>query len=112
MTELVAAPEIVYDTPLAGTNFTLSCDYTLGPSVDTDLNENIAWAVNGSEIEIYSGRIFNDAKYLVFSPLHTSDSGNYTCTLSLSVAPYYVTVQEPKRSVEEEVIVQSRSSFH
>ena len=110
MTELVAAPEIVYDTPLAGTNFTLSCDY--GPSVDTDLNENIAWAVNGSEIKNDSGRIFNDGKYLVFSPLHTSDSGNYTCSLSISGAPYYVTVQEPKRSVEEEVTVQSTSSFH
>ena len=53
------------------------------------------------------GRISSNGNYLTFSPLYTSDTGRYTCTLSMTSIPYVV-VQEPKTSQEKALTVNSR----
>ena len=82
-------PEItasVTGTVSAGDPLTLTCDYTLSPSIDTDLQTAVNWTVNGTEVED-GGHISSDGVSLIFSPLTTSDTGRYTCTLTLTASP-------------------------
>ena len=94
----------------AGTGGTLLCDYTgLSPAVDA--NASATWRVNGSRVDPSSGdgRISTDGLSLIFSPLTGSDSGRYTCTLSLTSLTPHVTVQGPQESAERMVIVYSKN---
>ena len=46
---------------------------------------------------------------LIFSPLTTSDTGTYTCTLTITTPQTpHVTVQRPVESEEEVITVQSK----
>ena len=61
--------------------------------------------MNGSVIDTsQDGRISTDGDTLTFSPLTTSDSGSYTCTLAIT-APH---IQgHPMQSPVEDIAVQS-----
>ena len=89
--------------PTAGAPLTLICDYTL--SLSLSVNTAASWMVNGSVPDTsQDGRISTDGDTLTFSPLTTSDTGNYTCTLALT-APH---VQgHPVQSAVEDIAVQS-----
>ena len=96
------------NTPLvAGTELSLSCDYTLSSSVDVAVAEQVIWTVNGSVVGP-DQRISTDGPTLTFSPLTTSDSGSYVCTLVIT-GPHsqHITVGSPAESQEEIIAVMS-----
>ena len=92
----------------AGTTLSLTCDYTLSPSVDTTPQTAVTWMVDGVAVDTSPGRISTDGATLSFSPVATSDTGNYTCALTVTASQTHVTVQGPQQSEMEEVIVQSK----
>ena len=112
----VPTPEItasVTGTVSAGAPLILTCDYTLSPSVDTEVVTAMTWTVNSTEVATSEdgGRISSDGVSLIFSPLTTSDTGRYTCTLTLTASPQtpHVTVQGPVMQSPEKIIsVQSK----
>ena len=94
------------NTPLVtGSELSLSCDYTLSSSVDVAVAEQVIWTVNGSVVGP-DQRISTDEPTLTFSPLTTSDSGSYVCTLVIT-APQsqHITVGSPAESQEEIIAV-------
>ena len=103
-------PLITHNTLIAGTEGNLTCDYALSPSVDTDVVESASWAVNGSVLTATrDGRISTNGATLMLSPLYASDSGRYTCTLTLSAPQTPYVAQGPRESSEETIItVQSK----
>ena len=66
------------------------------------------WMVDGAAINTSVGHIATDGATLSFSPLATSNTGSYTCELTVT-APHQtqVTVQGPVQSVEENITVES-----
>ena len=97
----------------AGIPLTLSCDYTLSISVDTDITTSATWTINNTVLDISDDdddSISSDGVNLIFSPLTTSYTGIYTCTLTITPSSQtpHVTVQEPVESSEENIIVQSK----
>ena len=76
--------------------------------MDTAVETAVSWMVNGSVVDTsQDGRISTDGDTLTFSPLTTSDTGRYTCTLTVSVSQMHVTVQGPMQSAVEVITVQS-----
>ena len=61
--------------------------------------------VDGVAVDTSPGRISTDGATLSFSPVATSDTGNYTCTLTVTTSQTHVTVEEPEQSDAEDVIV-------
>ena len=94
------------NTVYAGTTLSLTCDYTLSPSVDTTPQTAVAWMVDGVTVDTSPSRISTDGATLSFSPLATSDTGSYTCTLTVTASQTHVTVGGPAQSEMEDVIVQ------
>ena len=96
---------------VAGTISNRTCNYTLSPSVDAAVAASSVWTVNGTAVATSGdgGRISTDGVSLIFSPLTTSDTGRYTCTLALTASPQtpHVTVQGPVQSPEKIISVQS-----
>ena len=99
----------VNDTaPTAGAPLTLTCDYTL--TLSLPVNTTVTWMVNGLVVNTsQDGRISTDGDTLTFSPLTTSDTGNYTCTLAITVSQLHVTVQGPMQSAGESITVESNT---
>ena len=93
----------------AGTTLSLTCDYALSPSVDTTVDTEVVWTVNGSPVATSEDSHISTAGVsLLFSPLTTSDTGTYTCTLTITTPQTpHVTVQGPVESEEEVITVQS-----
>ena len=89
-------------TVYAGTLLSLTCDYTLNPSVDIV----VAWMVNGKAVDTIPDRISTDGVTLSFSPVATSDSGRYTCELHVTTSQIHVTTDRSRQSAED-IIVQS-----
>ena len=105
----VSSPSITIsnvDTVYAGTTLSLTCYYTLSSSVDTTPQIVVTWAVDGVAVDTSPGRISSDGATLSFSPLATSDTGSYTCTLTVTTSQTHVTVQGPEQSEEEGIIVE------
>ena len=78
----------------AGTNFNLTCTIELNTAVDTPVVVNSTWrgplGVPAGTHVIASGPTATGARYqtiLMFRPLNTSDSGNYTCEVTVSPSP-------------------------
>ena len=90
----------------AGTALSLTCGYTLNPSVDTTVQTAVVWMVDGVAVNTSPARIFIDGATLSFSPLATSDTGNYTCTLTVTTSQTHVTVEGPEQSEVDDIIVQ------
>ena len=85
----------------AGTPLILTCDYSLSPSVDTDLQTLVTWTVNDTTVDTSeNGHIFSDGVSLIFSPLTTSDTGRYTCKVMIE--------DEEKRGDEKYITVNSK----
>ena len=111
---LVPAPTpfIIVNTTdrTAGTTLSLTCDYILSSSVNTSIEIESNWTVNGSAVATSAdGHISTAGVSLIFSPLTTSDTGTYTCTLNITTPQtLHVTVQGPVESEEEVITVQSK----
>ena len=106
----VTAPSVSVSTTVivAGDTVYLTCDYTLTPSVEVTVS--VTWMVNGSEIDTArDGHVTsNGGQLIIFSPVTTSDTGRYTCTLSIT-SPHttFIELQGPVQSAEKEIIIQS-----
>ena len=78
----------------ACTNFNLTCTIELNPAVDTPVVVNSTWhgpvmIPTGTRV-IASEPAGTGARYqttLMFRPLNTSDSGHYTCEVTVSPSP-------------------------
>ena len=78
----------------AGTNFNLTCTIELNAAVDTPVVINSAWhgpvvIPTGTRI-VASEPTGTGVRYwtiLMFHPLNASDSGNYTCEVTVSPSP-------------------------
>ena len=99
------------DVLYAGTTLSLTCDYTLSPSVDTTPQTAVTWMVDGVAVDTSPGRISTDGATLSFSPLATSDTGSYTCTLTVTTSQTHVTVQGPVQSAQQSLLVQGRNDI-
>ena len=103
-------PSVFHSTLTAGADGTLTCNYTLSPPLD--VAASATWTVNGSEVT-GDERISTDKLSLTLSPLTTSDSGRYTCTLTLiSLTPYVTVPGPPQQSSWGLITVQSRSTIY
>ena len=103
----VPIPSItVTGTATAGTTLSLTCDYTLSPSVDTSPHTAVTWMVDGTAVDTSPDRISTGGATLSFSPVATSDSGRYTCQLTVTTSQTHVTVQGPVESAEREITVE------
>ena len=71
---------------------------------------SVTWMVNGSGIDTsIDGHITsNGGQLIIFSPVTTSDTGRYRCTLSIT-SPHtaFIELQGPVQSAEKEIIIQS-----
>ena len=94
----ILTPSISVSTtePTAGAPLTLTCDYTLSPSVDTTVETAVSWTVNSSVVDTSQDGISTDGDTLTFSPLTTSDTGRYRCVVHSST--YIIVVEGPKQS--------------
>ena len=101
-------PFITHPILTAGTSGTLTCGYTL--STPLDMAASATWTVNGSAVT-GDERISTDGLFLTLSPLTTSDSGTYTCTLTIISLTPHVTVLGPQQSRPEEVYVYSKTYY-
>ena len=68
----------------------------------------VTWMVNGRTVDTTSDRISTEGDTLTFSLLATSDTGRYTCELTVDEDLRYVTVEAPVRSEEKNVAVLSK----
>ena len=90
----------------AGTNFNLTCTIELNTAVDTTVVVNSTWhgpvvIPTGTRV-IASEPTGTGARYqttLMFHPLNTSDSGHYTCEVTVSPSPesQFITASTPGR---------------
>ena len=77
-----------------GTNFNLTCTIELNTAVDTPVVINSTWhrpvVIPAGTRVVASAPTGTGARYqtiLMFRPLNTSDSGNYTCEVTVSPSP-------------------------
>ena len=88
----------------AGTNFNLTCTIELNTAVDTPVVVNSTWhgpvvILSGTRV-VASEPTGNGTRYqttLMFRPLNTSNSGNYTCEVTVSPSPesQFITASTP-----------------
>ena len=105
----VTAPSVsaTADIIVAGGTVTLTCDYALSQSVDVTVS--VMWMVNGLVVDSSThGHVTSKGDKITLSPVTTSDTGRYTCTLFIT-ARHTVLVKQlgPVQSAEKEIIVQS-----
>ena len=75
--------------------------------MDVAVTEQVIWTVNGSVVGP-DQRISTDGPTLTFSPLTTSDSGSYVCTLVIpGPQSQHITAGSPAESQEEIIAVMS-----
>ena len=74
--------------------------------MDTTLQTAVTWMVDGVAVDTSPGRISTDGATLSFSPLATSDTGNYTCTLTVTTSQTHVTVQGAIQSAVESLNIE------
>ena len=89
----------------------MTCDYTFSPSVDIEFQTSVTWMVDGAAVDTTPGRISTDGDTLIFSAVTTSDTGSYTCTLTVSVSQPHVTVQAPVQSAAKDITLQGNCSY-
>ena len=95
-------------TLVAGTNTNLTCYYILEPPLSVEAT--VTWTVNGVDLTTSDNSgISVEGTYLRFSPLTTSDTGTYTCTLSLTTNEPFVTFGASETSEASEILVPSKS---
>ena len=79
--------------------------------MDTTPQTAVTWMVDGIAVDTFPGRISTDGATLSFFPLATSDTGNYTCTLTVTASQTHVTTQGPMQSEEISLIVEGMQLY-
>ena len=78
--------------------------------MDTALQSAVVWMVDGAAVDTSPGQISATEDTLSFSPLATSDTGSYTCELTVIAQQTHITVQAPQQSAVEDITVLSNKS--
>lgn len=76
----------------------MTCKYRLSGTIDTGIQASVEWILADGIIEISLEWISTSGDILTFSPVATSDVGEYACQLTITSLEHYVTVQDPVRS--------------
>ena len=76
--------------------------------MDTSPDIAVTWMVNGRAVDTTPDRISIDGATLSFSPVATSDSGRYTCELSVTASQTHVTAENSSQSTVD-ILVQSNT---
>ena len=92
----------------AGSTLSLTCDYTAEYITPQTA---VTWMVDGVAVDTSPGRISTDGSTLIFSPVATSDSGSYTCILTVTELQTRLTVQSAKQSKVASVIVEGAKLY-
>ena len=100
-TSIILSPD--NDAPYAGTRLCLTCNYT-----QPNIQPMVTWMIKGRAVDTTSERISTEEDTLTFSPLATSDTGRYTCELTVAEDLRYVTVETPVQSEEKSIAVRSK----
>ena len=113
------SPSVSVDVPSGplyeGTRQTLNCSVTLTDSVDTEVNMEVEWQINGSQltsieranISIVFGVRSPFSSMLTFTPLIISDAGWYSCVATADSAFPYITSSMEGR-VTETIVIDSK----
>ena len=73
--------------------------------MDTTPQTAVTWMVDGVAVNTSSGRIYTDGATLNFSPLAISDTGYYTCILTVTATQTYGIIQGEIQSLEEIIYI-------
>ena len=73
--------------------------------MDTTPQTAVVWMVGGAAVDTSPGRISATGDTLSFSPLATSDTGRYTCDLTVTAQQTHITVQAPQQSAARDITV-------
>ena len=78
--------------------------------MDTTVVIEVTWRVGNDAVATSAdGHISTAGVSLIFSPLTTSDTGTYTCTVTITTPQTpHVTVQRPVESEGRDITVQSK----
>ena len=104
---VTGTPDFQWEGP--GVTATSAAPTTSGQEVSSVLTLSaVVWMVGGVALDdTFPGHISADADTLSFSPLATSDTGNYTCDLNVTTQQTHVRVQTPQQSAVKKITVQS-----
>ena len=92
----------------AGIALSLSCSHLgLSDFVDTDVQINVTWRVNDSNVVTHQEYIV-DEFILILSPLKTSHTERYSCLLTVTTPQDHILILEPEQTAERHIIVQSK----
>ena len=99
----IPTPTIVHSSLVAGTTSNFTCNHT----VDFSAMASATWTVDDANIDTTGDG--TDGVVLSFSPLTTSDSGRYVCTLTIISMTPHVVIEGPDQMSElEDITVQSK----
>ena len=73
--------------------------------MNTALQTAVTWMVDGVAVDTSPGRISTDGDTLSFSPVATSDTGSYTCTLTVTGSQTPVSIQGSLQSAQKRIHV-------
>ena len=79
--------------------------------MDTSPHTAVTWTVDGTAVDTSPDRISTGGATLSFSPVATSDSGRYTCQLTVSTSRTHVTVQGPVESADKVISVKGNYRY-
>ena len=71
---------------IPGSPLALTCKYSLNPAVNTPVNETVTW-MKGQLVLTTSEKFLVDGTNLIIFSLATSNTGNYSCILTLTPSP-------------------------
>ena len=74
--------------------------------MDTSPDITVTWMVNGTAVHTSPDRTSTGGATLSFSPVATSDSGRYTCQLTVATSQTHITVQGPVESTGRVITVE------
>ena len=100
-------PSVIHTTLQAGTTSNLTCIYSLMDDFPHDARAT--WRVDKSNLT-QNDRVLIEGVTLSFFPLKTSESGVYSCELTItSLTPHVIIEGSPKTSAELLIVVESKS---
>ena len=76
--------------------------------MDTSPHTAVTWMMDGTAVGTSPDRISTGVATLSFSPVATSDSGRYTCQLTVTTSQTHITVRGPVESAAENITIQSK----
>ena len=102
------------DPAYEGTSQTLTCNVTLPPSVDTDVNITVHWRpepLSSDRVTIHQPFALMSPfiSTLVISPVGMNESGQYSCEATASSSSEYITPSSSGNSSQQNLTVTGKS---